>query len=121
MDRPPLRLSRSGGPASWRPRARTTQERVWRLPLLDETNGLRHAVRPALTAPWDDDQERNGKRLLLGKGAVLAHRLAHALGAESNDKRQAQSPPCRASHAPKRTRTSTWLSRTRPSTLCGKV
>jgi choline kinase len=41
------------------------------------------AVRDA-PAP-DDDQERRGRRLLLGKGAVLAHRLAHPLAAESDD------------------------------------
>jgi hypothetical protein len=33
----------------------------------------------------DDDQERRGRLLLLGKGAVLAHRLARPLAAESDD------------------------------------
>ena len=36
----------------------------------------------------DDDQERREKLLLLGKGAVLAHRLAHPLAAESYDNQQ---------------------------------
>jgi hypothetical protein len=36
----------------------------------------------------DDDQERRGRRLLLGKGAVLGHRLAHPLAAESDDEEQ---------------------------------
>jgi hypothetical protein len=36
----------------------------------------------------DDDQERREKLLLLGKGAVLAHRLAHPLAAESDDDQQ---------------------------------
>ena len=35
----------------------------------------------ATTPALDDDQERNGRRLLLGKGAVLAHRLARPLAA----------------------------------------
>jgi hypothetical protein len=36
----------------------------------------------------DDDQERTGRLLLLGKGAVLAHRLARPLAAESDDEEQ---------------------------------
>ena len=36
----------------------------------------------------DDDQERRGRRLLLGKGAVLAHRLAHPLAARSDEAEQ---------------------------------
>jgi choline kinase len=44
------------------------------------------AVRDA-PAP-DDDQERRGRRLLLGKGAVLAHRFANPLAAESDESRQ---------------------------------
>ena len=34
----------------------------------------------------DDDQERKGRLLLLGKGAVLAHRFARPLAAELDDK-----------------------------------
>src|SRR5215208_5556449 len=33
----------------------------------------------------DDDRERRGRVLLLGKGTVLAHRLARPLAAESDD------------------------------------
>jgi hypothetical protein len=33
----------------------------------------------------DDDQKRNGRRLLLGKGAIVAHRLAHPLAAELDE------------------------------------
>ena len=36
----------------------------------------------------DDDQERRGRLLLLGKGAVLAHRLARPLAAESDESEQ---------------------------------
>jgi hypothetical protein len=36
----------------------------------------------------DDDQERSGRLLLLGKGAVLAHRLARPLAAESDETQQ---------------------------------
>src|SRR5215217_5989292 len=35
-----------------------------------------------------DDQERRGRRLLLGKGAVLGHRLAYPLAAESDESEQ---------------------------------
>jgi len=37
---------------------------------------------------WDDDQERRRRRLLLGKGAVLAHRLTHPLAAELDESQQ---------------------------------
>jgi hypothetical protein len=36
----------------------------------------------------DDDQERMARLLLLGKGAVLAHRLAPRLAAELDDEQQ---------------------------------
>jgi hypothetical protein len=36
----------------------------------------------------DDDQERRGRLLLLGKGAALAHRLARPLAAESDEEEQ---------------------------------
>jgi hypothetical protein len=36
----------------------------------------------------DDDQERSGRLLLLGKGAVLADRLARPLAAESDDEEE---------------------------------
>ena len=36
----------------------------------------------------DDDRERRGRVLLLGKGAVLAHRLARPLAAESDETEQ---------------------------------
>jgi hypothetical protein len=39
------------------------------------------------TAP-DEDQARSGRLLLLEKGAVLAHRLARPLAAESDDDEQ---------------------------------
>jgi hypothetical protein len=39
----------------------------------------------AHTLAADDDQERSGRLLLLGKGAVLAHRSAYPLAAESDD------------------------------------
>src|SRR3712207_2918250 len=45
-------------------------------------------VAEVLAAQLDDEQERRARRLLLGKGAVLAHRLAHALAAESDDDEQ---------------------------------
>jgi hypothetical protein len=35
-----------------------------------------------------DDEERSGRLLLLGKRAVLAHRLALSLAAESDDEEQ---------------------------------
>ena len=35
-----------------------------------------------------DDQKRTGRLLLLGKGAVPAHRLARPLAAESDDDEQ---------------------------------
>ena len=35
----------------------------------------------------DDDQERKGRLLLRREGAVLAHRLARSLAAESDDLR----------------------------------
>jgi hypothetical protein len=45
--------------------------------------------RALLRAPaTDDDQERRGRLLLLGKGAVLAHGLARALAAESDEYEQ---------------------------------
>jgi hypothetical protein len=37
------------------------------------------------TLAADDDQERSGRLLLLGKGAVLAHRSAYPLAAESDE------------------------------------
>jgi hypothetical protein len=40
------------------------------------------------TLAQDDDQERGGRRLLLGEGAVLAHRLARRLAAEMHDDQQ---------------------------------
>ena len=40
------------------------------------------------TTGMNDDRERRGRVLLLGKGAVLAHRLARPLAAESDDKQQ---------------------------------
>jgi hypothetical protein len=40
------------------------------------------------TDALDDDQERKWGLLLLGKGAVLAHRLAHPLAAEMDDDQQ---------------------------------
>jgi hypothetical protein len=39
----------------------------------------------------DDDQERKGGLLLLGKRAVKAHRLARALAAESDEREQSRS------------------------------
>ena len=45
----------------------------------------------------DDDQER-GQRLLLGKGALLAHRLARPLGAEMDELRQSAFPEGMPSH-----------------------
>jgi hypothetical protein len=41
-----------------------------------------------LIAARHDDQERSGRLLLLGKGAVLAHGLAHPLAAELDEDRQ---------------------------------
>jgi hypothetical protein len=39
------------------------------------------------TPALDDDQERRARLLLLAKGAVLAHRLARPVAAESDEKR----------------------------------
>jgi hypothetical protein len=55
----------------------------------------------ALTLAKDDDQERRVRLVLLGKGAVLAHRFERPLAAELDEKRQ---PPradvvCRFSRA----------------------
>jgi hypothetical protein len=36
----------------------------------------------------NDERERRGRLLLLGKGAVLAHHVARALAAESDDQEQ---------------------------------
>ena len=44
----------------------------------------------------DDDQERRGRLLLLGKGAVQAHRLASALAAELDEKEQSLRDAARA-------------------------
>jgi hypothetical protein len=53
----------------------------------------------------DDDQERRGRLLLLRKGALLAHRWARPLAAESDDKEQSQAsalqPPRRYRNARK--------------------
>jgi hypothetical protein len=38
------------------------------------------------TPAADDDQERRGRLLLLGKGADLAHLLARPFAAESDEK-----------------------------------
>jgi hypothetical protein len=46
----------------------------------------------------DDDQE--GRRLLLGKGAVLAHHLAHLLAAESDEQEQSALPLPRCIRGP---------------------
>jgi hypothetical protein len=43
----------------------------------------------------DDDQEYRGRVLLLGKGALFAHRLARPLAAESDDDEQSG---CRTRH-----------------------
>ena len=45
-------------------------------------------VDPAYVLALDDDQERRGRLLPPGKGAVLAHRLAPRLAAESDDDQQ---------------------------------
>jgi hypothetical protein len=37
------------------------------------------------TPAGDDDQECRRRRLLLGKGAVVGHRMAHPLAAELDD------------------------------------
>jgi hypothetical protein len=50
------------------------------------------AVRSGATAP-DDEQARRVILLLLGNGAVLAHRLAHPLAAESDDDQQSRRGP----------------------------
>jgi hypothetical protein len=38
-----------------------------------------------VAAARDDDQERGGRLLLLGKGAVLTHRWARPLAAETDE------------------------------------
>jgi hypothetical protein len=58
----------------------------------------------AIGAPGlDEDQARSGRLLLLGKGAVLAHRLARALAAESDESEQSPrreaGDPVRCCHA----------------------
>jgi hypothetical protein len=50
-----------------------------------ETASARARLSPR--SPWTN-QERRGRRLLLGKGAVLGHRLAHPLAAESDEYEQ---------------------------------
>jgi hypothetical protein len=49
-------------------------------------------VRADRASPLDDDQERRGRRLLLGKGAVLGHYLERPLAAESDEKRKSAFP-----------------------------
>jgi hypothetical protein len=44
------------------------------------------------TPASDEDQARSGRLLLLGKGAVLAHRLARPLAAESDEHQQSRTP-----------------------------
>jgi hypothetical protein len=41
----------------------------------------------------DDDQERRGRLLFLGKGTVLPHRLARRLAAELDDDQQSWRGP----------------------------
>ena len=40
------------------------------------------------TTAWDDQQERGPRLLLLGKGAVLAHRFERSLAVEMDDDQQ---------------------------------
>jgi hypothetical protein len=54
---------------------------------------LPHPFGRSLAAEKDDDQERRGRLLLLGKGAVLAHRLARPLAAKLDDQRQRGEEP----------------------------
>jgi hypothetical protein len=90
--------------------------------LLDETNGLRHAARPGahcslgLTRSSSDELWprspwlKRAWRMLPKKLASPSGHVRHPL---QTDERPRYAGP---SHAPKRTRTSTRLSRTRPST-----
>ena len=67
------------------------------------SHGLRSRNRPLTsvsvvdyeTSALDDDRERRGRVLLLGKGAVLAHRLARPLAAESDESEQRAGPGAR--------------------------
>ena len=83
------RTARSPAPAHARARARACVPRGW--PARCRSRFFALGETPA----WDDDQERKGRRLLLGKGAVLAHPLAHQLAAESDDDQQSG---CRTRH-----------------------
>jgi hypothetical protein len=56
------------------------------LPLSDGLGASRGIPRKALA--WDDDQKHRGRLLLVGKGALLAHRLARPLAAESDEYEQ---------------------------------
>jgi len=42
----------------------------------------------------DDDQEYRGRLVLLGKGALLAHRLARPLAAESDEYQKCRDASC---------------------------
>jgi hypothetical protein len=73
----------------------------------------------------DDDQERRGRRLLLGKGAVLAHRLARPLAAELDESEQwprssdatRSAAPYRAKQQSRAHRRFAWIGAVRPSPL----
>jgi hypothetical protein len=59
---------------------------------MPQESSERH-VRVDRASPLDDDRERRGGVLLLGKGAVLAHRLARPLAAELDDDQQSDAGP----------------------------
>jgi hypothetical protein len=52
------------------------------------------------TTATDDEEERRGRLLLLGKGAVLAHRFDRPLAAESDEDRQRDSVSTWSAGAP---------------------
>ena len=57
-----------------------------RRPCSDRQAGI--SVHANETIARDDEEERRGRLLLIGKGAVLAHRLARPLAAESDETEQ---------------------------------
>ena len=63
----------------------TTRSRV-------QTRASAWAVKSGATA-LDDEEKRRGRLLLLGKGAVLAHRFDRPLAAESDEQEQRAGPP----------------------------
>ena len=69
----------------WRPAHATRSDRRFR-------RGCERVASPRETTGMDDDQERKWRLLLLGKAAVLSHRLARPLAAELDEKQHLPQP-----------------------------